>query len=101
MRNRRLSAAREIASNLPESEERDHMGSPSFRVRGKIFVQLSEDESVVLVKLSLEEQEALLDSDPGRFRVPEYRSRYGWTYVRVSGTTYEQLRDLIVRGRGV
>jgi len=86
---------RRFALSLPETAERDHMGAPSFRVRGKIFAQLSADEHVALVKLSLEEQDELVHEHPDRFWVPDHWSKFGWTYVRIEGTAAEHLRALL------
>ena len=36
--------ARELALGLPEAVEQDHHGRPSFRVAGKIFATLWDDE---------------------------------------------------------
>jgi hypothetical protein len=36
--------ARRLALSLPEATEQDHHGFPSFRVRGKIFATLPDDE---------------------------------------------------------
>jgi hypothetical protein len=36
--------ARAIALSLPEAAEQDHHGRPSFRVRGRIFATLWDDE---------------------------------------------------------
>lgn len=36
--------ARELALALPEAAERDHHGRPSFRVAGKIFATMWDDE---------------------------------------------------------
>lgn len=36
-----LDRFRELAMQLPQVEEVDHFGTPSFRVRGKIFTQFS------------------------------------------------------------
>jgi hypothetical protein len=36
--------ARRIALSLPEAVEQDHHGRPSFRVAGKIFATLSDEE---------------------------------------------------------
>jgi hypothetical protein len=38
--------ARELALALPEAEERDHHGRPSFRVGGRIFATLWTDEQL-------------------------------------------------------
>ncbi|MFT4246877.1 MAG: MmcQ/YjbR family DNA-binding protein [Pseudomonas sp.] len=80
-------AARELALSLPHAEERDHFGSPSFRVKGKIFAQLSPHSNSVecaLVKLSAADQGALIMSSPGTFSsVPQW-GHHGWTYVQLA-----------------
>jgi len=50
-------AFRKIALSLPETEERQHMNHPDFRVAGKIFATLGyPDRSRGMVKLSPEDQ---------------------------------------------
>ncbi len=48
-----LQTVRELALALPEVEEYDHWGRPSFRVRGKIFVTFWPDEQLAMLKLPL------------------------------------------------
>jgi len=86
---------RKIALSLPDSEEVQHMGAPSFRVRGKIFAQLSEDGETALVKLSPAHQGECLRASPERFRVPAHWGKFGWTRVRVEGTGAAELRSLL------
>jgi len=80
-------AAHKLALSLPEAEERDHFGSPSFQVRGKIFAQLSaqeKSEQRALVKLLAADQAALVMSAPDTFSwVPQW-GRHGWTYVKLA-----------------
>ena len=48
---------RKIALSLPETEERQHMSHPDFRVAGKIFATLGyPDKTRGMVKLSPEDQ---------------------------------------------
>jgi hypothetical protein len=58
---------RRIALALPEAEELDHHGFPSFRVRSKIFVTLR-DPGRANLKLPLEELTALVAERPQVFR---------------------------------
>jgi hypothetical protein len=58
---------RRIALALPEVEEHDHHGFPSFRVRNKIFVTLR-DPGRANLKLPLEEITALVAERPGVFQ---------------------------------
>ena len=73
---------RAIALSLPEAVEQDHFGSPSFRVNGKIFAQLSADELEGLCKLPLGVQEQVLLSFPDDSWPALHWGRYGWTCVK-------------------
>jgi hypothetical protein len=39
-----LQGVRSLALALPEAAEQDHFGNPSFRVRGKIFATVPDDD---------------------------------------------------------
>lgn len=96
----RWESAHQMALSLPEAEERDHFGSPSFRVRGKIFAQLSKKESNerrALVKLSAADQSALLMSDPEIFSSVPGWGHHGWTYIQLASIDRTLLRALLFR----
>jgi hypothetical protein len=86
--------ARKLALSLPEAEEQDHQGHPSFRVRGKIFATLWPDEQRVVVKLPVAELTALLGGDPKAFSVNAW-SRQGWTNVHLQHVSASQLAALL------
>ncbi len=58
---------REIALGLPGSEERSHMDHPDFRVGGKIFATLNRDLTLGMVKLTPEQQQYFIRSEPAVF----------------------------------
>jgi hypothetical protein len=58
---------RRLALALPEAEEHDHHGRPSFRVRNRIFATLREPGRANL-KLPLDELTALVAERPQVFR---------------------------------
>ena len=58
---------RALALALPEVEEHDHWGRPSFRVRGKIFATLWPSEQRAMLKLPPPEQAALMLRDAATF----------------------------------
>ena len=62
-----LETVRELALALPEVEEQDHWGRPSFRVRAKIFATLWPAEQRAMLKLPPAEQAALIMLDPATF----------------------------------
>ena len=88
---------RSVALSLPESIEQEHFGSASFRVRGKIFAQLSADEAVGLVKLPLHVQEAILSTYPEASWSEEHWGKHGWTRLRWRNLLVDDLKDLISR----
>jgi hypothetical protein len=88
-----------MAMRLPQTEEKDHFGSPSYRVKGKIFAQLTaegDSKPRGLVKLSSAYQAALTVLDPHAYLPAPHWGRYGWTYVdlaAVDESTYADLLD--------
>ncbi|HEV3279361.1 MAG TPA: MmcQ/YjbR family DNA-binding protein [Terriglobia bacterium] len=59
---------RRLALSFPEAAESAHMGHPDFRVGGKIFATLGHpDESWAMVKLTPEQQEELVRTQPAIF----------------------------------
>lgn len=93
-------AAHKLALALPEAEEHDHFGGPSFRVRGKIFAQLSSrasTEARVLVKLPAADQAALVMSAPETFTSEPQWGRHGWTYVHLATAEAALLQSLLLQ----
>jgi hypothetical protein len=82
-----MSAAdfRRIALGLKDAVEGAHMGHPDFRINGRIFATLHSDQKVGMVKLTPEQQEALVREHPAAF-VPENGAwgRQGCTAVRLA-----------------
>ena len=52
---------RTIALSLPESEEKDHWDRRSFRTRKRIFATLQPEEWQAVLKLPLDDQQAMVD----------------------------------------
>jgi|SRR5436305_3894113 len=74
---------RDLARSLPEAAEQSHMGHPDFRVGGKIFATLGwPDGSRGMVKLTAEQQEVFVRSQPAMFApVPGGWGERGATHV--------------------
>ena len=86
---------RRLVAELPEAEERETWGHPTFRVRGKIFAGMAEDGRTATVKATLAEQQALVGSDPGTFGVASHVGRFGWVRVRLDRVDEEEMRELV------
>jgi hypothetical protein len=80
---------RDICLGLPEATEKPFGGhtSPAFRVRDKMFVVISEDQTSMTVKAGPGVQGILVADDPERFFVPKYVGSKGWVGVRLDLAT--------------
>jgi hypothetical protein len=87
---------RELALSLPEVEERETWGEPTFRVRGKIFLILSTDNKGASIKASLANQDALIRLHPEVFSVSHYTGRFGWVNAKLSKIDPDLLRELVI-----
>lgn len=101
-RSQRLKAAtgisalfRRIALSLPEAEERETWGHPTFRVRNKMFAAMAADGTSVSVKATKAAQAALTASDPDVFSIPAYVGVHGWVGVTLARVDAEELRELV------
>ena len=86
---------RRAALSLPEAEERETWGHPTFRVRDKMFAALSDDGRLASVKATREEQAALIAADPETFGVPAYVGRHGWVSVELATADPVEVRELV------
>ncbi len=76
---------REICLTLPEAQEKEAWGDPTFRVRDKIFGMVKQGDGRVSVwcKAPPGSQEILVGADPERFFVPPYVGNKGWVGMRL------------------
>jgi len=86
---------RRAALSLPEAEERETWGHPTFRVRDKMFATLSDDGRSAGVKTTKEEQIALVAAAPEIFGVPAYVGRHGWVSIELGGADPGEVRELV------
>ena len=86
---------RRMALALPETIEQETWGTPTFRVRKKIFVMFSDEQREAWVKSTHDEQRALTQMDPETFFVPPYVGPSGWIGVRFRTVDRDEMRELI------
>ena len=89
---------RRFALELPEAEERETWGTPTFRVRNKIFAMFSDGQREVWIKSTHDEQRALIAMDPDTFFFPPYVGPSGWIGVRIRSADRDELRELLIEG---
>src|ERR1700734_2520239 len=84
---------RRIALSLEGAEESSHMGSPDFRVGGRIFATLaSRSQGYGNLKLSPDQQAAFIEELPDVFLpIAGGWGRMGMTHIRLASATEEVL----------
>ena len=87
---------RKLALALPDTEERETWGTPTFRVRNKIFAMFAEGGSEVWVKSTFDEQRALVAMDEETFFFPPYVGPSGWVGVRFRTVDRDEMEELLV-----
>jgi hypothetical protein len=85
---------RRIVLGLRDAVEGAHMGHPDFRVNGRIFASLNDDETRGMVVLTPEEQERFIREYPSAF-APESGAwgRAGCTRVHLAAADEEALGE--------
>ena len=86
---------RQLCLSLPEAEERETWGEPTFRVRDRIFAMGSLGGEFVSLKASLDDQSGLVEMDPKTFAPSAYTGRYGWVRVRLASVGVGLARQLV------
>jgi len=84
---------RRIALSFEGAEESSHMGSPDFRVQGKIFATLaSQDQGYGNLKLTLEQQADFVRELPDVFLpIPGGWGRTGMTHIKLAKASEDVL----------
>jgi hypothetical protein len=83
-----LTRIRRICLALPEATEKIAWGSPTFRVRDRIFVMFLNDHHgdgrlAIWCNADRDAQVAIVEADPRRFFVPPYVGPRGWIGIRL------------------
>ena len=87
---------RALALGLPEVQERETWGHPTFRVGDKMLLTLAEDGSGGTVKATLADQAELVGQDPEAWSVPPYVGRHGWVGFVTARVDAADLEPLVV-----
>ncbi|MYA53337.1 MAG: MmcQ/YjbR family DNA-binding protein [Dehalococcoidia bacterium] len=96
-----LERVRAVCLALPEAEEKEAWGMPTFRVRGKLFAHFANDHHgdgrvALWLKAAEGAQELLVEAAPERFFVPPYMGPRGWVGMRVDGEVdWEEVAALV------
>ncbi|WP_328676179.1 MmcQ/YjbR family DNA-binding protein [Streptomyces sp. NBC_01261] len=87
---------RRIALSLPDTTEKIAWNMPTFRVAGKMFVTVPEEETSIAVRCPKEERDELVLAEPGKFWVADHEAGFAWVRARLSALDSEdELRDIL------
>ena len=80
-----LDEMREIALGFPGVVEGTSYGQPAFLVNKKFFTRLRrEDQSLVLLEISFDEREMLIEAEPETFHVTHHYKDYPAVLARMA-----------------
>src|SRR3954452_13413959 len=86
---------RRIALSLPDTTEKIAWSMPTFRVAGKMFATLPEDETPTAVHCPKEERDDLVLAEQEKFWIADHESQFAWVRARLAALEdEEELRDI-------
>ena len=89
---------RTVTRTLPRSSEHLIHDRVKWRVGAIVYAAISRDETVMGFGFPKAEREALVASDPEKFRLPSRPSdmRYHWVEVYLDAIDAEEMRELVI-----
>ncbi|MDE2132988.1 MAG: MmcQ/YjbR family DNA-binding protein [Alphaproteobacteria bacterium] len=89
---------KKIVLSFPGAEEGLSYGYPSYKVAGKFFTRLrDEDDSLVLFVDSIDERDLLLEADPELFHITTHYKDYPTVLARLTKLDAKTLRGMLER----
>jgi hypothetical protein len=88
---------RAFATTLPRTTEALVRGRVKFRVGRIVYVSFSRDGTVMGFGFPKEWREALVQSEPEKFMLPDGGDlRYHWVLVRMDAIDEQEMRELVL-----
>ena len=87
---------RALARTLPRASEHLIRDRVKFRVGSLVYVAFSRDETLMGFGFPRLEREALVESEPEKFQMPEPSDlRYQWVVARMAALDVEEMTELV------
>ncbi|MFK0180606.1 MmcQ/YjbR family DNA-binding protein [Streptomyces xanthochromogenes] len=87
---------RRIALSLPETVEKEAWSMPTFRVSGKMFITVPDEQTSFAVRCPRHERTELIAAEPDKFWVPAHEAGSNWVRVRLAALEgLDELRDVL------
>lgn len=91
-----LDDVREVARVLPRAYEVTVRGRVKFRVGKIVWLAFSRDEAEMGFAFPKEWREALVDTEPDKFKLPRPSDlKYNWVEARLDRLDLEEMRELV------
>ncbi|MFJ9825122.1 MmcQ/YjbR family DNA-binding protein [Streptomyces sp. NPDC101160] len=88
---------RALALALPETTEKEAWSMPTFRVAGKMFLTLPENETSMAVRCPKEERDELVLAEPDKFWIADHEAAFAWVRVRLAAVDdADELRAIVL-----
>ena len=88
-------AIRKIAIALEGVEETTSYGTPAFKVNGVMIARLRDDIGALVVRMRIEDREALIAEDSGTYFVIDHYLDYPYILVNLAKVHPDAMRDLL------
>jgi len=86
---------RELARELPGVEESTSYGTPALKVKKKLLARLKEDGKTLVLKVSFDERDILMQSEPETFFITDHYLGYPAVLAKLPRLGRKQLRDVL------
>jgi hypothetical protein len=90
-----FAAVREIALALDDVEEASSYGTPAFKVKGAMIARLRDDIGALVVRMKMEDREALIAEDPETYFITDHYLDYPYILVKLARVDPDAMRDLL------
>jgi hypothetical protein len=88
---------RAVAAGLPRSYEVVVRGRLKFRIGQIVWLAFSHDQTVMGFSFPKELRQALVESDPVKFSLPDASNmRFNWVIVRLDTINLEEMQEIVV-----
>jgi len=92
-----LATVRRLVLGLRGVEEGTSYGMPSFKLGGKFFARLRDDDTVLVVHLrSFDDRDTLLEHEPAAFFITDHYRNYPTVLVRLAQVRARMLEDVLM-----
>jgi hypothetical protein len=88
-------AIRKMALELDNVEEATSYGTPAFKVGGVMIARWRDDIGALVVRMSIEDRDALIAEDPETYFITDHYLEYPYILAKLQRVSPDAMRDLL------